>query len=206
MAKRRLLERTSETLKHRRLFFIMGEGNSTEPSYFRELHNIVNRNAVCCYVECHHSTDGCHDPAHILREMRTKLNKAALELGDQAWIVVDRDYWTPNQLNKLYRWSQEKPHYGFALSNPRFEYWLLLHFEDGAITSKNNKEIEVRLKQYLPKFRKALNRFDFNMKNVQMVVKRAKSKDTPPSRKWPKKSYQTTVYKLVQNILDTMPK
>lgn len=30
------------------------------------------------------------------------------------------------------KWLKGASNRGFALSNPKFEYWLLLHFEDGA--------------------------------------------------------------------------
>jgi len=49
----------------------------------------------------------------------------------EAWLVIDKDDNNDEKLRKVYEWSQSKDNYGLALSNPKFEYWLLLHFEEG---------------------------------------------------------------------------
>ena len=46
-----------------------------------------------------------------------------LRKKDEDWLVVDKDQWTDDQLMKLYEWFQKTDNYGFALSNPKFEYW-----------------------------------------------------------------------------------
>jgi len=44
---------------------------------------------------------------------------------------VDANSWPEDQLLELHGWSTEDSRYGLAVSNPKFEFWLLLHFEDG---------------------------------------------------------------------------
>ena len=63
--------------------------------------------------------------------MTDHLESEGLKPSDEAWLVVDKDQWTDEQLTQLHQWSLQQENYGFALSNPKFEYWLLLHFEDG---------------------------------------------------------------------------
>jgi len=63
--------------------------------------------------------------------MRRWLAIARLRASDRAWIVVDADSWPEDQLLELHGWSTEDSRYGLAVSNPKFEFWLLLHFEDG---------------------------------------------------------------------------
>ena len=63
--------------------------------------------------------------------MQQYLKDEDIKTTDEAWVVVDKDQWGDAQLNSLFRWSQSSTNFGFALSNPKFEYWLLLHFEDG---------------------------------------------------------------------------
>ncbi len=67
-----------------------------------------------------------------------RIKKESLKSSDEAWLIADRDQWDENQLNQLYAWSTIQKNFGFALSNPKFEYWLLLHFEDasGIATSR----------------------------------------------------------------------
>lgn len=61
--------------------------------------------------------------------MSDHLESEGLKSSDEAWLVVDKDQWTEEQLRQLHQWSLQQANYGFALSNPKFEYWLLLHFE-----------------------------------------------------------------------------
>lgn len=70
-------------------------------------------------------------PPQVLKRMRDYLQKERLKSTDEAWLVVDKDQWTNPQLAELHAWAGQSQNYGFAVSNPMFEYWLLLHFEDG---------------------------------------------------------------------------
>jgi hypothetical protein len=63
--------------------------------------------------------------------MTKYLKEQRLLKTDEAWLAVDKDIWIDSQLQELHQWPQEAQNHGFALSNPSFEYWLLLHFEDG---------------------------------------------------------------------------
>ena len=123
--------------------------------------------------------------------MRKHLRKEALKASDEAWLVVDKDQWTDDQLAQLRAWVEERDNYGFALSDPKFEYWLLLHFEDGAgITSSSN--CNDRLKRHLPNYAKSLDARKFTHDMIKDAIRRARQRTAPPC---------TTVYKLVENIL-----
>ena len=50
--------------------------------------------------------------------MKDHLRQEDLLPSDKAWLVVDKDQWTDEQLNQLHSWSLDKDNYGFALSNP----------------------------------------------------------------------------------------
>ena len=63
-------------------------------------------------------------------ELLDYLKSKKLRKGDEAWIVVDKDNWSDHDLAQLFKWALQSDSYGFALSNPKFEFWLLLHFED----------------------------------------------------------------------------
>jgi len=59
-------------------------------------------------------------------------------------------------LDQLHKWSTQKPNHGFALSNPKFEYWLLLHFEDG-IGVTSSRECSERIRRWIAGYDKALD-------------------------------------------------
>jgi hypothetical protein len=71
-----------------------------------------------------------------------------------------------------------------AVSNPKFEYWLLLHFEDGTRIG-NSRQCTEYLKRYLPHFEKGHVEVNKLRPGVHDATRRAKLKDTPPCVDWP---------------------
>jgi hypothetical protein len=158
-----------------------------------------SRDAVI-HVNC---LKGKHDssPPQVLKRMRNYLKDADLKPTDEAWLVVDKDQWMDEQLAQLHRWAQTAENYGFALNNPKFEYWLLLHFEDGSGVSSSRACTE-RLRTYLPNFEKGNVEVEKLRPRIPEAIRRAKQKDTPPCTDWPRTT-GTTVYRLVQKLLNT---
>jgi hypothetical protein len=136
-----------------------------------------------------------------LLRVREHVRKEGLKKTDEAWVVVDKDSWPEEHLVELHNWAQSRKNYGFALSNPKFEYWLLLHFEDakGVATSQDCNK---KLAKYLPNYDKHVNGQHFTAERIRTAVERAEKRDIPPCTDWPRKS-GTTVYKLVRKILES---
>ena len=88
----------------------------------------------------------------------------------------------------------------FALSNPNFEYWLLLHFENGARIA-SSRDCNDRLKRHLPRYDKGIDASMITRERIEEAIRRAKLRDNPPCADWPRATAGTTVYKLVENIL-----
>ena len=120
--------------------------------------------------------------------------------SDEAWLVVDKDLWTDNQLNQLHAWAQTHINYGFALSNPSFEFWLLLHFEDG-IGIRSSQDCIDRLKRHLPSYNKEIDTRKISRERINEAVCRAKKRDNPPCVDWPRAPGGTTVYRLIEKLL-----
>jgi len=129
--------------------------------------------------------------------MKKHLKEKGLKKNDEAWLVVDKDDWETEPLLQLFNWSKEKDNYNFALSNPKFEYWLLLHFEDGSGIS-SSQDCTNRLKQYLPNYNKGIPA-NISKPKIQNAITRAKQKDSPPCEDWPRQ-HGSTVYRLVEKL------
>lgn len=100
-----------------------------------------------------------------------------LRSGDQIWVVLDADDWADAQLEEVFRWSQErreKGDRGVGLCIPQFEYWLLLHFEDGRGVG-TKAEVLHRLERYLPGYRKNVPLF-FTEEDIKAAVGRARAR------------------------------
>jgi hypothetical protein len=195
MSKRRSFQRPVGVRRYRKLIVIASEGSKTEPQYFSLFNNRESVIRSFCLRGRHDSA-----PPHVLKRMKDYLRNSGLRSTDEAWLVVDRDNWTEEQLDELYRWSEQAGNYGFALSNPKFEYWLLLHFEDGSgITG--SQDCSDRLKGYLPDYKKDIDPRKFTPDRIDAAIERADQRDNPPCADWPRMVSSTTGYRLVRNIV-----
>src|ERR1700690_2870272 len=110
--------------RYKRMFVIIAEGTVTEQEYFP----LLNEELIV-RVKCLGNRSNL-PPKEALNRVREYIKKEGLKRTDQAWVVVDKDSWPDEHLSELNTWAEGRDNYGFALSNPKFEYWLLLHFED----------------------------------------------------------------------------
>lgn len=194
---RRKFERNIGRSRYRRVFVISVEGIKTEPQYFA----IFNDRSTVIHTTCLHDKKTSSSPLQALERMRSHLELKKLKEGDEAWIVVDKDSWSDHDLTQLFNWSLESESYGFALSNPKFEFWLLLHFEDGHGVG-SPKECDDRLRKNLPTYDKAINPRKFPEENVRAAIARAERKNSPPVEDWHKSVSGTTVYRLVKKLIN----
>ncbi len=192
MARRKYTRPLGER-RYKKLFVLATEGAETEPRYFK----MFEADDKVIHVQL---LKGGHksSPPQVLKRMDAYLRKEGLRPDDEAWLVVDTDQWTEDQLQQLYQWSQAKENYGLAVSNPRFEFWLLLHFEDGNGVG-TSRECVARLLRQLPGYEKRNVDVKQFTDRVAEAIERARRRDTPPCADWPRTT-GTTVYRLVQNL------
>jgi hypothetical protein len=193
---RRTFKRPLGTRRYKKLFVIAAEGCKTEPQYFAVFNDQDSVIRVSCLKGKHDSA-----PPQVLARMEKHIKKEGLRNSDEAWLVVDKDSWTEEQLILLHTWSEQKENYGFALSNPKFEYWLLLHFDDGNGIG-SSRVCSERLERHIPGYDKGLDIRKISSGMINEAIERAKNKDNPPCDKWPRIT-GTTVYKLVESILNS---
>lgn len=171
---RRRFQRPLGQRRYRRMFVLATEGTKTEPLYFMMFNNM---NTVV-HVR-HLKGNKQSSPRQVLKRIRNFLLDNRLKDGDEAWLVIDRDQWPEDQLIQLHEWCRTSSRYGLAVSNPKFEYWLLLH---------------------LPNFQKGHVEVDKLQPGIHAAIKRARQKDTPPCTDWPRTT-GTTVYRLVEKLI-----
>ncbi len=180
---------------YRRMFIIVAEGSVTEKEYFD-----LFRDDTVVHVKCLKNTKSV-PPDQALLRIEEYIKESDLKKSDEAWVVMDKDSWPENDLIQLHRWSQTMPNYGFALSNPKFEYWLLLHFEDAKNVTQAS-HCDTRLTKHIPNYNKHIDSRRFTRELIFQAVERAKVRDTPKCADWPRKP-GSTVYRLVEKILNS---
>src|ERR1700759_1921432 len=110
--------------RYKKLFVVAVEGTKTEPQYFA----LFNESSSVVSVRCLRAKHSA--PKQILKELKAFLRKESVRKTDEAWVVGDKDSWALQQLDELFAWSKSAENFGMALSNPKFELWLLLHLEE----------------------------------------------------------------------------
>lgn len=167
--------RTQGTRPYRSLFAIVVEGQ-TELRYFT-MPLFQDRNVK---VEIRPGKQ--QDPPALTRaadDLLASLKRSgALRAGDQAWIVLDKDDWTANQLMEVFSWANARPDRGVGLTIPQFEYWLLLHFDDGKGASTQTEVLNA-LRRHIPHYQKAAP-LTFTASEVTQAVLRASARVPRP--------------------------
>ena len=188
--------RSSGKRFYKRLFLVGVEGTRTECDYFSMF------NSAYVHVIPVSSREG-NSPKKVLSALKAAIPRFQLRDGDYLWVVVDRDEWPEEELELCRMWAQdpkESPGQckGFSLSNPKFEFWLLLHFEDGTQDTTSKACLEA-LRANLPEYNKSLARSDFDATSISTAIQRAKVLlGTGDPTDWPREAGKTTVFTLCE--------
>lgn len=175
--------RRTGTRDYRIRVFIVVEGE-TEQQYFRSFSMPTAEVSLECLTP-----DKGSDPRAVLDTLERILERARakgqLRSGDPAWAVIDRDNWTESQINELFQWAYGagRKDRGVGFSDPQFEFWILLHFSDGA-GGATQQDCLSRLSQYIPNYQKAqLSQLPLTLEEKQTAVTHGYSrlKDEPKS-------------------------
>ena len=187
------LSRHQGQRRYKRMFIVVAEGTVSEQEYF----HLLNEDLIV-HVRCLRNRNNLPPKEALLRVLEY-VRKEGLRKTDEAWVVVDKDSWLEAHLVELHAWAQSRHNYGFALSNPKFAYWLLLHFEDASGVTTGG-DCDRRLVKHLPGYDKHIEPQHFSTERIQAAAARARRRDTPPCGDWPRRP-GTTVYRLVEKIL-----
>ena len=191
--KRRPFKRRAPYLSYRKLFLIATEGARTEPIYF----DMFNSPQATIHIKLLPAKKHGTSPPQVLKRAEEFVKEKGLRREDEVWLVMDRDQWTDGQLHGVCLGCRTSA-FNLAVSNPQFEYWLLLHFEDGSGVTGSRDCIE-RLLRYLPYFTKAHLEIQKVKPGIPAAIRRAEAKDMPPSVDWPRTN-GSTVYRLVKRL------
>jgi hypothetical protein len=189
---RRSFKRRAPVISYKKLFLIAVEGAKTEPAYF----SMFNSREAFFRIKVPKSRNKSA-PINVFEIAQAEAKKEGLREGDEVWIVVDHDNRTMQEIQPAHDACKGNG-YEFAMSYPKFEYWLLLHFEDGH-GNPSPADIDRRLKTHLPHFTKDNVETGKLRGLVATAIARAKAKDTPASTEWLQK-HGSTVYKLVEKL------
>lgn len=155
-------------------------------------------------IIAHHK--GQTDPASLVKTMRTKGRGARdLQRNDEQWLVMDVDEWTPEQMRKAVEWASKDQRRGLAISNPKFEAYLLLHFPDAGRPSSEARRVEAELKRHMPDGFKRLAPTAFTSDQVISAVARSRGFGENDRKAIPRAG-MSTFHLLVESLITQVDK
>jgi hypothetical protein len=140
---------------------------ATEPAYFEGLKRARRNPAVTVKIKAKPA-----DPETVVK-YGAELERRAEGIYDEVWCVVDVDEFDLDRAVTAARGLGVN----LAVSNPCFEYWLLLHFEACAAPLTCYGDVEKRLLKHVPGYRKSALRFDDYTHGIAAAVERARHPD-----------------------------
>lgn len=194
------LARRGPRREPRRRILVLCEGGETEPGYLRALRAEFRNPLIEIVIE------GFGEDPKALVERALSMKKDAEREArrrdddflryDEVWCVFDVDDHT-----RLHDARQQARDHGIelAVSNPCFELWALLHFQDQTAWLDRDR-LRSFLKRHLPDYRKALP-FQFLRPGYAEAVRRAEHLDQRcEERDCPGDNPSTGVYRLTERI------
>jgi hypothetical protein len=206
VSKRRLddrdIRRRGSTRPPKRRILIVCEGRETEPGYFRALRQELRNPRVEIQIETKGASVGAVRKAIRMKETAeadaTRQRDENLR-WDQVWNVFDVDeHPRIDEARKL----AEAHGIALAISNPCFELWLLLHFQDQRSHIERHRAYAA-LRAHLSGYEKSFNPSNFLKVHdkYQDALKRARELDREAKRHGaPGRNPTTGVYRLTESI------
>lgn len=189
--------RSSSRRSYKKVYYIVTEGKTTEPSYFKIVAGYIANDAIA--ISCQ-PADKSSIPS-ILEKAKSLASQKSQD-KDEVWVVTDQDLEShlAHQFTKLMEWGDSTPNHHIAISAPRFEYWLLCHFEESP--TKSNALHDGYVAQYLPGYdrKKDLDRHKGKI-TVQSIQHAIKVASRLPLSSYDSPTPGSDVWKLVQAIL-----
>lgn len=182
----------------KRLLVVCG-GKRTERDYFEALKEEHRNTAVTVRVRAEKRS-----PLHVV-EKAVDLFESSQDSFDECWAVFDVDRFgsSGNQggASNLTRSISMARKNGvrLAISNPCFEYWLLLHFCDHSAHLTDYKPVRDKIKHFLPNYDKADIRMADYSPGIREAISRAKKRDK--NQQPPGSNPNTAVWRIVDQML-----
>jgi len=192
----KLLDREHDR-RDTKLFIVATEGKETEKQYFRMFNSTRIKVEILATTE-----DGKSSPEYVLERLDKCKKQYDLNEDDMLWLVSDVDRWGDKKLSDVCSQGRQRG-YNLAISNPCFEVWLTLHFEDINTEDRTCDNFKARLRTILGSYNGSNLNISAYKPNTKDAVNRAKNLHPSSQHNWPP-TLGTHVYRLVEILLKSL--
>lgn len=207
--------RESNTLEKEKILVLAFEGNIAEEKYFEEIKSIDSFNDELVYLHLlkRPKRDTNSAPKHVFNKLRKEArDEYNFGKDDELWMIIDTDDW--QDIPDIIELCSEQGNMFVAVSNPSFEFWLLLHIckyehisDEDKDRLRKNEKISTR-KRFVDQFLGEKIAGGYNKRNpktkrfmefVQMAIEEAKELEKE-GESYPL-DLGSYVYKVVEKML-----
>ena len=159
-------ERKSGKRKPRQTILIVCEGKETEPRYF----GAIKRQLRLSSVGIKSGKGG-----NCCKTVQTAVGYKHEEEYDHCWCVFDTEASSNAEDLQAAIELANKHGIKLAISNPSFEYWLLLHFTCTDRSFRDAQEVIGELRRYIPEYQKNGDVYAQVQQHTQTAITNAQS-------------------------------
>jgi hypothetical protein len=192
----KLLDREHDR-RDTKLFIVATEGKETEKQYFGMFKSTRIKVEILATTE-----DGKSSPEYVLERLDTFKERYDLTEDDMLWLVSDVDRWGDKKLSSVCSQARQRS-YNLAISNPCFEVWLTLHFEDINTQDRTCDNFKGRLRIILGSYNGSNLDISAYKPKTKDAVNRSKNLHPSSQQDWPP-TLGTHVYRLVEILLKSL--
>jgi len=133
--------RESKTEEKEKIIVLAFEGNETEQIYFEDFMSDEQFNEDLIYLHLlkRPKSDTNSAPNHVFNKLKKEAkDEYNFAPEDELWMIIDKDRW--KNIPAIIELCKKQGNMFVAVSNPCFEFWILLHVKD--FTTLTEQEIQ----------------------------------------------------------------
>ena len=201
-----------------KIIILAFEGNDTEQVYFEDFKetykntDLFNDDLIYLHLLNRPKSDTNSAPNHVFKKLKKEAkDEYNFKSTDELWMIIDTDRW--KNIDEIILECKKQGNMFVAVSNPCFEFWLLLHIKNineynlseqklilkNGKTSKNSRTyVEKKIIEILGAYNKSKPQTEYFLQNIENAVNQAKLLNNP-EEEYPKK-LGSFVYKIIEKL------
>ena len=136
------LFRESHIKEKEKIIVLAFEGNETEQIYFEDFMSDEQFNEELIYLHLlkRPKNDTNSAPNHVFSKLKKEAkDEYNFSQADELWMIIDKDRW--KNIPKIIEFCSNQDNMFVAVSNPCFEFWILLHVKKFETLTNQEKNL-----------------------------------------------------------------
>ncbi len=208
------LFRESNSIEKEKIIVLAFEGNNTEEIYFEEFKDseIFDDALIFLHLLKRPKDDTNSAPNHVFKKLKKEAkDEYNFKDTDELWMIIDTDRW--KNIQEIISECKNQKNMFVAVSNPCFEFWLLLHIKNiseysqdeqelilkNSKVTKNKNYIDIKIAEIIGSYNKSNPRPELFLPTIEMAISQAKALNYN-NEDYPKLSLGSHVYKVIEKL------